>query len=95
MIKSEVGYILEVDVKYPKKIYELHGDISLLPGRKKVGKLVTNLQDKNEYVVHIKSLRQALNYRIILKKVHGAISFNQDKWLKPCTEMNSRKIFSN
>ena len=35
MIKSEVGYILEVDVKYPKKIYELHGDILLLPGRKK------------------------------------------------------------
>ena len=62
---------------------------------KKVGKLVTNLQDENEYVVQIKSLRQALNYRTILKKVHGEISFNQDKWLKPCTEMNSRKIFSN
>ena len=80
----------------PKKIYELHGDIPLLPGRKKnVGKLVTNLQDKNEYVVHIKSLKQALNHIIILKKVHGAISFNQDEWLKPCIEMNSRKIFSN
>ena len=33
--KSEVGYILEVDVKYPEKIYELHGDLPFLPERKK------------------------------------------------------------
>ena len=25
--KNEVGYILEVDVIYPKKLYELHGDL--------------------------------------------------------------------
>ena len=63
--KSEVGYILEVDVKYPKKLYELHGELLFLPERKKIGKvekLVASLQDKSEYVIHIKSLKQALNH---------------------------------
>ena len=32
--KSEVGNILEVDVKYPKELYKLHGDLPFLPERK-------------------------------------------------------------
>ena len=53
--KSEAGYILEVDLKYPKELYEIHGDLPLLPERKKLGKvekLVTNLQNISEYVIH-------------------------------------------
>ena len=34
----------------------------------KVEKLVTNLHDKSEYVVHIKNLKQALNHGFIWKK---------------------------
>ena len=37
---------------------------------KKVEKLVTNLYDKNEYVIHIKKSKQALNHGLILKKFH-------------------------
>ena len=37
--KSEEGYILEVDVQYPEKLYELHGDLPFLPERKKLKKL--------------------------------------------------------
>ena len=62
--KSEVGYILEVDIQYLKKLYELHSDLPFLPERKKLGKvekLVTNLQDKIEYVMHIRNLQQALH----------------------------------
>ena len=47
------------------------------------------MQDKNEYSVHIRSLKKALNHGLILKKVHRVISFNQDKWLKPDTKMNT------
>ena len=53
--KSEAGYILEVDLKYPKELYEIHGDLPFLPERKKLGKvekLVTNLQNISEYVIH-------------------------------------------
>ena len=44
-----------------------------LPERKetkKAEKLVTNLNDKNENVIHIRNLKQALNHELILKKVH-------------------------
>ena len=47
--KNEIGYILEVDVSYPEKLYEVHSDLPFLPERKKlakVEKLATSLQDK-------------------------------------------------
>ena len=50
------GYILEVDVEYPKKIYDLHSDLPFLPERMKINKCsktACNLYDKNNYVVHI------------------------------------------
>ena len=43
----------------------------------KLEKLVTNLHDKTEYVIHIRNLMQALNHGLILKKVHRVIKFNQ------------------
>ena len=55
----------------------------------KCSKLVCNLYDKKSYVVHIRSLRQALNHRLILKKVHRVIRFNPKAWLKPYIDMNT------
>ena len=43
----------------------------------KVEKLVTNLHDKTEYVIHIRNLKQGLNHGLILKKVYRLIKFNQ------------------
>ena len=43
----------------------------------KVEKLVTNLNDTTEYVIHLRNLKQALNHGLILKKVHRMIKFNQ------------------
>ena len=48
----------------------------------KCSKLVCNLCDKNDYVVHIRSLKQALDHGLILKSVHRVIQFNQEAWLK-------------
>ena len=67
------GYILEVDVKYPKRLHELHSDLPFLSERMKVNKcnkLVCNLFNKKKYVVHINSLKQALNHGLKLKKIH-------------------------
>ena len=89
---SKKGYILEVDVKYPKKLHDLHSDLSFLPRRIKIDKckkLVCDLHNKKKYVVHIKSLKQALNHGLKLKKVHGIIEFNQKAWLKPYIDMNT------
>ena len=58
-------YIFEVDVKYPKRLHELHSDLPLLSERvekNKCKKLVWNLFNNKKYVVHINSLKQALNH---------------------------------
>ena len=92
---SNKGYILEVDVKYPKKLHDLHSDLPFLPRRIKIDKckkLVCNLQNKKKYVVHIKSLKQALNHGLELKKIHRIIEFNQKAWLKPYIDMDTELI---
>ena len=55
----------------------------------KCKKLVCNLLTKKKYVVHIKSLKQALNHGLKLKKIHRIIEFNQEAWLKPYIDMNT------
>ena len=86
------GYILEVDVKYPKKLHNLYSDLPFLPERmemNKCKKLVCNLYNKKKYVVHINSLKQALNHGLKLKKIHRIIEFNQEAWLKPYINMST------
>ena len=63
----------------------------------KLEKLVINLHDKNEYVVDIRNLKQALNHGLILKKFHEVIKFNQKAWLEPYIKMSTdlRKIAKN
>ena len=56
---------------------------------KKVEKLVANLHDKTEYVIHIRNLKQALNHELVLKKVHKVIRFNQNDWVKTYIDMNT------
>ena len=97
---SDKGYTFEVDVKYPRRLHDLHSDLPFLPKRMKIGKckkVVCNLRNKKKYVVHIRSLKQALNYGLKLKKVHRIIEFNQESWLKPYIDMNAelRKIAKN
>ena len=84
---SDKEYILEVAVEYLKDLDYLHIDLHYLPERMKINKfnkLVCNL-----YVVHIRNLKQALDYGLILKKVHKVIQFNQEAWLKDYIDLNS------
>ena len=87
------GYILEVDVKYPKRLHELHSDLPFLSERMKIdkcNKLVCNLfNKKRKYITHTNTLKQALNHGLKLKKIHRIIEFNQEKWLKPYIDMDT------
>ena len=52
-------------------LLNLHSDLSLLPEKikiKKCNKPVCNQHDKKEFVVHIRTLKQALNGGLILKR---------------------------
>ena len=56
----------------------------------KVEKRVCSIEDKEKYVIHIRALKQALNHGLILKRVHRVIQFNQEAWLKPYIDMNTK-----
>ena len=73
---SKKEYFLEVDIDYPKKLFDLHKDSPFLPESKKVNKLeklICSVEDKEKYVMHIRVLKQALNHGLVLRKVHIVI----------------------
>ena len=89
---SNIGYFLKVDIKYPKELHDLYSDLSFLLERMKINKcskLVCNLYDKKNYVVYIRTLKQALMYGLKLKKVHKVLQFDQKSWLRTYIEMNT------
>ena len=43
-----------------------------------------------KYVVHVRSLKKALNHGLILKKCHKVIQFNQEAWLKEYIDINTK-----
>ena len=94
------GYILEVDLEYPKKLWKSHNDYPLAPEKIKVDnveKLLCSFKPKNHYVLHYKNLKQYLQEGMILKKVHRGIKFYQSNWMEPYIRKNTdlRKIATN
>ena len=60
------GYILEVDVRYLKRLHELHSDLPFLPERMEINKckkLICNLSNKKKYVIHVVSLKPAIKVK--------------------------------
>ena len=55
-----------------------------------VEKLVPNLKDKKNYVIHIQALNQALQHRLRLDGIHRAIEFDQSPWLKTYIDFNTQ-----
>ena len=63
--ESDIGYLLAVDIKYPKNLHKLHSDLPFLPDRMKINKdnkLVCNLNNKENYLIHVLALKQELNH---------------------------------
>ena len=61
--ESDEGYILEIDVECSKNLHDLHSDLPFLPERMKINKsnkLVCNLYDKNNYVIHIRFIKTSI-----------------------------------
>ena len=67
------GYLLEVDVSNPKELHDSHNDLPFMCEQMKINgveKLVPNLHNKRNYVIHIQALNQALAHRLILDRIH-------------------------
>ena len=90
--ESDERYFLEVDVQYPENLHNLYYGLSLLPKRikiKKVDKLLGNLHDHEEYILHIRNFKKALNYKLVFEKVHRVIKFKQKSWSKQYIDKNT------
>ena len=91
--REDRGYLMKVDVLYPKELHDKHNDLPFMCARMKIGrveKLVTNLYYKKRYVVHIKALQQALDHGLILEKIHRTIEFKQSPWMKEYIAFNTK-----
>ena len=58
--RTDKGYVLEVDVSYPKELHNSHNDLPFMCERMEINgveKLVPNLRDKKNYVIHIQALK--------------------------------------
>ena len=67
-----------------ENLQNLHSDLPFLPER-----MICNLNDKKNYIVHINVLKQALDHGLKLKKVHRIIEFEQEAWLKEYIDVNT------
>ena len=88
--ESNERYFLEVHVEYLEN--HLYNDLPFLSRRmniENVEKLVANLHDKTEYVIHTRNSKQALNHGLVLKNVHWVIKFNQNGCLKSYINMKT------
>ena len=91
--RTDKGYVLEEDVSYPKELHNPHNDLPFMCERMEINgveKLVPNLRDKKNYVIHIQALNQALQHRMRLDGIHRAIEFDQSPWLKTYIDFNTQ-----
>ena len=56
-----------------------------------VKKLVPNLMNKNNYVIHYTNLQQCLELGMKLKKIHRILKFKQCNWMRPYIDFNTDK----
>ena len=83
--RTDKGYVLEVDVSYPKELHNQHNDLPFMCERMEINgveKLVPNLRDKKNSVIHNQALNQTLQWGLRLDRIHRAIEFDQSPWLK-------------
>ena len=89
--ESDAGYFFKVDFQCLGNLPKFHNDSPFFSWKmkiQKVEKLVVNLNDNTEYFIHTRSLKQALNHGLVLKKVPRIIKFKQKTWFKSYIDMN-------
>lgn len=92
---AEWGFILEVDLLYPESLHNYHNDLPFCPEKcippgGKTKKLLANVYNKYNYVIHYVYLKKCLEHGLMLRKVHRVITFRQSPYLKQYIELNTQ-----
>ena len=81
-----------MDLEYPEELHDLYNDYPLAPERLMIGKvekLIPNLSNKKNYVLHCKNLEMYLRLGMKLTKIHRGISFKEGNWMKQYIALNT------
>ena len=84
--------ILEVDLDYPTHLHDDHNDYPLAPERLKINnvdKLVPNLNNKKNYIIHYENLKQYERLGLIITKINRGITFEEEPFMKQYIDLNT------
>ena len=90
---KHLSCFLEVDLEYLEDLHDLHNDYPLAPERIKIGnveKLIPNLNNKTNYVVHYEHLKLYEILGLKITKIHRGITFEESAWLEEYINLNTK-----
>ena len=90
---KHLSCFLEVDLKYPEDLHNLHNDYPLAPEHIKtanVEKLIQNLNNKTNYVVHYENVKLYESLSLKITKIHRGVKFKESAWLEEYINLNTR-----
>ena len=90
---KHLSCLLEVDLGYSEDLHDLRNDYPLAPERIKirnVEKLIVNLKNKTNYVVHYENFKLYESPGLKITKIHRGIKFEESAWLEEYTNLNTK-----
>ena len=77
--------ILQIDLDYSEDLHNLYNDYPLAPERVEIGnveKLIANLNNNTNYVVHYENLKLHESLGLKITKINRGIKFEESAWLE-------------
>ena len=91
--RKHLSCFLEVDIEYPEDLPDRHNDYPLASERVKIGnieKLIPNLNNKTNYVVHYENSKLDESLGLKITKIRKGIKFEESAWLKEYINLNTK-----
>ena len=89
---KHLSCILEVDLEYPEDLHDLHNVNPLAPELVKIGnveKLISNLNNKSNYVVYYENVKLYQSFGLKITKILRGIKFKLIAWLEEYINLNT------